>query len=122
MPENNSLGRGLDALIKTPKDKKEEVTEAEPAQTIEEVEQIEEEKTTQEVKNTQITPSDEIVDQIKEEVKKSARISVWSPQSAATLKYLKNTIPNFSMSKDAARLLDEVVSTEYPEIWKLFEK
>lgn len=112
----NSLGKGLDALIKTPKGKKEELSEAEPTQTTEEVEQV------NKTENNLTTPSDELVDQIKEETKKSARISLWSSQSAATLKYLKNTIPNFSMSKEAARLLDDAVSTEYPEIWKLFEK
>jgi hypothetical protein len=33
---------------------------------------------------------------------------------------LRKTQPEFSISKEASRLIDEAIAEEYPEIWTLF--
>ncbi|RAP52306.1 MAG: hypothetical protein BZ138_03265 [Methanosphaera sp. rholeuAM270] len=101
-----SLGRGLDSLIKKSTSKKKTQTK---------------EKTTVN-KTPKITKSDEKIEQIKKEVEKNPRISLWSKKSAACLKYLKKTTPEFSISNEASQLLDESIQKKYPEIWKLFEE
>lgn len=65
--------------------------------------------------------SEEKIEEIKEDVSKNPRISLWSVKSAATFKYLKKTIPEFSISKEASILLEDAISAKYPEIWELFE-
>ena len=35
--------------------------------------------------------------------------------------YLRKTEPEFSISKEASKLIDDAVSKKYPEIWELFE-
>lgn len=97
-----SLGQGLEALIK--KDKKNNVQK-------EEIRSVE----------NNFSLSDDKIEEIKEEVEKNPRISLWSPQAAACLRYLKKTIPEFSISKESSRILDNAIKEEYPEIWKLFE-
>ena len=108
---DNALGRGLDALIKKPskskKTEKENVKETKP-------------------KKAEINPSfslsDDKIEQIKEEVGKNPRISLWSAKSAACLRYLKKTTPEFSISNEASLILEEAIKEKYPEIWKLFEE
>jgi hypothetical protein len=56
------------------------------------------------------------------EVRKNPRISLWSAKSAAVLRFLKNTKPAFSISKEASLLIEEAVQQKYPEIWELFQE
>jgi hypothetical protein len=56
-----------------------------------------------------------------EDVKKNPRITLWSSRSAAVLRYLKKTQPEFSISKEASKLIEEAVKEKYPEIWDIFE-
>ena len=56
------------------------------------------------------------------EVGKNPRISLWSAKSAAVLRYLKNTKPAFSISKEASALIEAAVKDKYPDLWELFEK
>ena len=106
---SGALGKGLDALIREPesKPKKKEVKK--------------EEKVKKNETNSQSSLMDDKLEQIMEEVEKNPRISLWSPQSAATLRYLKKTTPEFSISKEASIILEEAISSKYPEVWKLFD-
>jgi hypothetical protein len=61
------------------------------------------------------------IDEIKEEVRENPRISLWSLKSAAVFKYMKKTIPEFSISNEASLILDEAIAKKYPEIWELFD-
>lgn len=106
----NALGRGLDSLIKKPKKSK---SNKKQEKKIEEVE-------TPKINNNFALSNDKI-EEIKEEVSKNPRISLWSSKSAACLKYLKKTTPEFSISNESSTLLEEAIKNKYPEIWKLFE-
>lgn len=109
---DNALGRGLDALIKKPS-KSKKSKKAKDTQTIK--------KTV--VENTPaFSLSDEKMEQIKKEVEKNPRISLWSAKSAAVLRYLKKTTPEFSISNEASEILEEAIKNKYPEIWQLFEE
>lgn len=55
------------------------------------------------------------------DVKKNPRITLWSSRSAAVLRYLKKTQPEFSISKEASKLIEDAVKEKYPEIWDLFD-
>ncbi len=55
------------------------------------------------------------------DVKKNPRITLWSSRSAAVLRYLKKTQPEFSISKEASKLIEGAVKEKYPEIWDLFD-
>ncbi len=63
----------------------------------------------------------ENVAEVLEIVNKNPRITLWSSRSAAVLRYLRKTEPEFSISKEASRLIEDAVAREYPEIWTLFE-
>ena len=69
-----------------------------------------------------LTGDNDKIEQIKEEVGKNPRISLWSAKSAACLRYLKKTTPEFSISNEASLILEEAIKEKYPEIWKLFEE
>lgn len=56
------------------------------------------------------------------EANENPRISLWSFKSAAVLKYLRKTIPEFSMSDEASKLLEEAIKDKYPQIWEEMEK
>ena len=58
---------------------------------------------------------------IKDEIEKNPRISLWSAKSAACLRYLKKTTPEFSISSEASYILEEAIAKKYPEIWDIFE-
>lgn len=110
---DNALGRGLDALIQ-PKSKSE--SQKKEKEIIKEV-------PTPQVRTTSSTNlSSDKIDEIKKEVEKNPRISLWSAKSAACLRYLKKTTPEFSISKEASKILEEAISEKYPEIWELFEE
>ena len=55
------------------------------------------------------------------EVRKNPRISLWSAKSAAVLRLLKKTRPEFSISKEASALIEEAVKDKYPDLWEKFE-
>lgn len=73
-------------------------------------------------KNNNLSLNDEKIEQIKKEVEKNPRISLWSAKSAACLRYLKKTTPEFSISNEASIILEEAIKDKYPEIWELFEE
>ena len=56
-----------------------------------------------------------------EEGKKNPRVVVWSPKSSVVLRILKKTIPEFSISHEASKLLEEAIKEKYPEIWRIVE-
>jgi hypothetical protein len=109
MMADSALGKGLDALIKSSKSKsKKEKTEKKV-------------KESKNLINNGISLNDDKVEQIKEEVSKNPRISLWSAKSAACLRYLKKTTPEFSISNEASIILEEAIKDKYPDIWELFE-
>ncbi len=55
------------------------------------------------------------------EVRKNPRISLWSAKSAAVLRLLKKTKPEFSISKEASSLIEEAVKDKYPDLWDEFK-
>lgn len=129
----SALGRGLDALIRKekPKDLEKEEKKVESQSKARK-------KTTKKTSATKrktprttekskkepkpgIDPDKVILDTVVLEVRKNPRISLWSAKSAAVLRFLKNTKPAFSISKEASRLIEEAVQQEYPEIWEMFE-
>ena len=61
------------------------------------------------------------IEEVKEIIEKNPRITLWSAKSSAVFRYLRKTRPEFSISKEASKLIDEAVSEKYPEIWKLFD-
>ena len=106
-----ALGMGLDALIKQPKSKKKDSSKK----------QSKKEKKDKENNLHPFSLSSDKLKEIKQEVEKNPRISLWSVKSAACLKYLKKTTPEFSISSEASLILDEAIQKKYPEIWELFE-
>ncbi len=119
----NALGKGLDALIrKEQPEKKDEITEKTPTK----------KKTTKKAASKQLKkpkkttkpkedPNKIIIDGVVLEVRRNPRISLWSAKSAAVLRFLKNTTPAFSISKEASSLIEDAVKQKYPEIWEMFE-
>jgi hypothetical protein len=127
---DSALGRGLDALIRKEKPKNEERQE-----NVEKTVSIEKKATgkasarsSSKVKSPSKTmkpkedPNKIIIDGVVMDVRKNPRISLWSAKSAAVLRFLKNTKPAFSISKEASALIEEAVQQKYPEIWEMFEK
>lgn len=96
--QNKSLGKGLDALIKAKS------------------------TTTPRKEITPTTHPEDKVREVLEDVKKNPRITLWSARSAAVLRYLKKTKPEFSISREASLLIEEAVKNKYPEIWDLFSE
>ena len=62
-----------------------------------------------------------LVENVILEVRKNPRISLWSAKSAAVLRLLKKTKPEFSISKEASALIEEAVKDKYPDLWEEFE-
>jgi hypothetical protein len=56
------------------------------------------------------------------EAGKNPRISLWLPRSAAVLRYMKKTQPEFSISEEASILLDEAIRYKYPKLLAEIEK
>ena len=61
-----------------------------------------------------------LVDEVIETVENNPRITLWSARSAAVLRYLRKTEPEFSISSEASELIDKAIAEKYPEIWTLF--
>ena len=115
--QGGALGRGLDALIS-----KEYVKDSEP-------EPVKEEKTVTEKPIKDLEEPVEvdvihqkIIDAILEDVGKNPRVSFWSARTAAVLRFLRKTEPEFSISSEASLLMEEAVKEKYPEIWEMFEE
>jgi hypothetical protein len=70
-------------------------------------------------KNENINTS--LIEEITENVNKNPRITLWSNKSAAVLRYLRKTKPEFSISKESSLLLEKVIKEKYPHIWELFD-
>lgn len=137
-PES-ALGRGLDALIRKDylyeeeekpkktekKSSKSKEKKAKKVETIPEAEDVQETSpdtitTTQE--KPALSVDEKVVEAVLLEVHKNPRISLWSAKSAAVLRFLKKTKPEFSISNEASLLIEEAVKDRHPEIWKIFEK
>ncbi|OEC88777.1 MULTISPECIES: hypothetical protein [Methanobacterium] len=114
--QGGALGRGLDALISKEyvKDSetetvKEEIVAKEPVESIEESAEVN-------------VIHQKIIDAILEDVQKNPRVSFWSARTAAVLRFLRKTEPEFSISSEASLLMEEAVKEKYPEIWEMFEE
>lgn len=111
--QEGALGKGLDALIgKKPIEKPDVDTKRVLSQEAEEKFVVEH----------TLGLNEEIIEDILAEIKKNPRISLWSAKSAAVLRYLRKTEPEFSISSEASLLIEKAVKDKYPEIWELFEE
>ncbi len=63
---------------------------------------------------------EKLIDEVIETVENNPRITLWSARSAAVLRFLRKTEPEFSISNEASNLIDEAIAEKYPEIWTLF--
>ncbi|MCK4938546.1 MAG: hypothetical protein KAR85_08075 [Methanosarcinales archaeon] len=45
-------------------------------------------------------------------------VTVYSPRLTALFRYLDYTTPRFSVSNHAAKLLEEILAREYPQMWE----
>ena len=113
--QGGALGRGLDALISKeyvkdsePEPAKEETVTKEPVENLEEPVEVD-------------VIHQKIIDAILEDVRKNPRVSFWSARTAAVLRFLRKTEPEFSISSEASLLMEEAVKEKYPEIWEMFE-
>ena len=127
----SALGRGLDALIRKEKPKKTETQDVKKTNSEKKTPKKTRTKSSSKTKTSskerksrknREDPNKIIVDGVILEVRKNPRISLWSARSAAVLRFLKNTKPAFSISKEASALIEEAVQQKYPEIWEMFEK
>ena len=110
--QGGALGKGLDALIN-----KKFVKESEDEIVVSKKELEDKLKV-----DTALELNEEIIDGVLDEIKKNPRISLWSAKSAAVLRYLRKTEPEFSISSEASILIENAVKEKYPEIWELFEE
>ena len=142
--KESALGRGLDALIRpdfTDEDKNEKKTNQESntndSNSVKNIDNknkfskskknIIKNKTTnhseiESIKN-EIEPTidQSLVENVILEVRKNPRITLWSAKSAAVLRLLKKTKPEFSISKEASYLIEEAVKDKYPDLWDEFK-
>ena len=82
---------------------------------------INEDKTKENDSDSILSEKEEkLVYEVIETVEKNPRITLWSARSAAVLRYLRKTEPEFSISNEASNLIDEAIAEKYPEIWTLF--
>ncbi len=116
----SALGRGLDALIRKDGNAKSKGKPREKS-ALRNIDSAKEKLKVKKVVKTQDDPNKIIIEGVVLEVRKNPRISLWSAKSAAVLRFLKNTKPAFSISKEASVLIEEAVQQKYPEIWEMFE-
>jgi len=135
--KENALGRGLDALIRpnfTNEDNKDENSnkvkpKASTGERRRKVTKKSSSSKNETSKQSEIEsgvnnkkPIDKgLVENVILEVRKNPRISLWSAKSAAVLRLLKKTRPEFSISKEASALIEEAVKDKYPDLWEEFE-
>lgn len=146
--KESALGKGLDALIRKDyldDEKSAKTREDDGIKTIDKTDKFEQEEpelygskseakpdqdnlktlddTSTDVLDEESFSADEkVIEAVLKEVHKNPRISLWSAKSAAVLRFLKKTKPEFSISSEASLLIEEAVKERHPEIWKLFEK
>lgn len=128
-PEN-ALGKGLDALIRKDYLDKEGVKSREskeengrdPDSINASMEDTLETPADVDTSNQALSVDEKIIDAVLMEVHKNPRISLWSAKSAAVLRFLKKTKPEFSISNEASLLIEEAVKDRHPDIWKIFEE
>jgi len=77
--------------------------------------------TVEEIRENLTEREKQSIDEVIKIIGKNPRITLWSAKSAAVFRYLRKTEPEFSISKEASKLIDEAVQSKYPEIWTLFE-
>ena len=53
---------------------------------------------------------EKLIDEVIETVEKNPRITLWSARSAAVLRYLRKTEPEFSISSEASDLIDAAIA------------
>jgi hypothetical protein len=82
---------------------------------------MESEKTVEEIMENLTEREKQSIDDVIKIIGKNPRITLWYARSAAVFRYLRKTEPEFSISKEASKLIDESVQAKYPEIWKLFK-
>lgn len=132
--KESALGRGLDALIRMEPEKENKSEEAQksiekPRSKTSNPTTSKRKPTTKKQRATKKTKSEiqdnsiqqDLVDSVINEVNKNPRISLWSAKSAAVLRLLKKTKPEFSISKEASALIEDAVKDKYPELWEVFE-
>ena len=100
--EDKRLGRGLEALLPSVEESPKRAEETSKA--------------------TVPALGEEKLRELAESVKKNPRLVIWSPKALLALKILKNTVPNFSISGEASKLLEEAIRSKYPEAWKSAEE
>ncbi|MCE5214663.1 MAG: AAA family ATPase [Methanobacterium sp.] len=133
--KEHALGKGLDALIRADyldEDEKPESTVEKESRTeklmskesVKEKETPEKKELNKDVteKSEPILVDQKIVEDVLLEVHRNPRISLWSAKSAAVLRFLKKTKPEFSISNEASLLIEEAVKERHPDIWELFEE
>jgi hypothetical protein len=137
--KESALGRGLDALIRPEinevdkidnKFEKSELNQPNPKDLRKNTNKTSK-STKKDKKTTTVTTNDSekissvdntLVEKVILEVHKNPRISLWSAKSAAVLRLLKKTKPEFSISKEASALIEEAVKNKYPDLWEVFEE
>ena len=135
--KENALGRGLDALIRNDMSveddennvsNKKSNTNNSPktspksnkrASSIKKVSKQSEIRSNLKTNDSSIDP--DLVESVMIEVRKNPRISLWSAKSAAVLRLLKKTKPEFSISKEASVLIEDAVKDKYPDLWDVIE-
>ena len=129
--QDNALGKGLDALIRSnylDEEESQEKSEKTKPNTTKsglknENSQDIEDKAESQVNSFQnINFDDKVINDVLLDVHKNPRISLWSAKSAAVLRFLKKTKPEFSISNEASILIEEAVKERYPDIWMIFEE
>jgi hypothetical protein len=60
----------------------------------------------------------EILMRVVRNERNKGKLTVWSPYVYAALKYLRKTVPEFSMSMEARVQLEEAVARRYPDIFE----
>ncbi|MCS7119532.1 MAG: hypothetical protein RMH75_07085 [Archaeoglobaceae archaeon] len=104
------LGKGLDAILS------EEKTVEESKEKPVEVEKQEEKKSYLEA-----IPEEALIKAF-DEASKNPRVVIWSPRASFILRVLRKTTPEFSISEEAAKILEEGIKEKYPDLWKAIEK
>lgn len=112
MKDKKALGKGMDALF--PEAEREVVTEKLETDKVKSDKLKTEKLETDKLK----VVSNEVVTAAAKESQENPRVVSWSPTSSAVLRYLRKTVPEFSISNEASQLLEEGVKRKYPEIWE----
>ncbi|WP_048190988.1 hypothetical protein [Methanobacterium sp. SMA-27] len=69
-------------------------------------------------KNQQGEIDEIIIKKVFKKIDNKPRLAFWDHESAVVLHYLKETLPNFSMSAETARLMRKAIKEEHPDIWR----